>query len=147
MKKISFTTTINASPEKVWEVLWSERYYREWTSAFTPGAYAESDWKEGSTIRFLSPQGEGMRSLITKKVPNKHMAFRHLGPIAGGKDVEPDEESREWIGATEDYLLEAADEGTVLKVEVDVTDKHESYFQETFPRALKRIKDLSEQGS
>ena len=145
MKRITFKTEINAPAERVWDVLWSDRSYREWTSAFSPGSYAESDWKEGSSIRFLSPEGEGMRSEIAKKVDNRLMSFRHLGTVVGGKDVADSKESEEWKGAMENYHLRANGQGTQLEVELDITDEFEDYFKKTFPRALQRVKDLSEQ--
>ena len=145
MKRISFKTEINAPAEKVWDVLWNDRSYREWTSSFSPGSYAESDWKEGSSIRFLSPEGEGMRSEIAKKVDNKIMSFRHLGTVVGGRDVPESEEKEDWKGAMETYHLRDGAQGTELEVEMDVTEEFEDYFRKTFPRALQRVKDLSEQ--
>jgi uncharacterized protein YndB with AHSA1/START domain len=145
MKRINFKTDINAPAEKVWQVLWNDRSYREWASTFSPGCYAESDWKEGSSIRFLSPEGEGMRSEIAKKVDNKLMSFRHLGTVAAGKDVADEKEKGEWKGAMENYHLRPAGQATELEVEIDVTEEFEDYFKKTFPRALQRVKDLSEQ--
>ena len=43
MKRINFTSHINASPEKVWNALWKDGTYREWTSAFSEGSSAESE--------------------------------------------------------------------------------------------------------
>ncbi|HEU4860337.1 MAG TPA: hypothetical protein VFT15_10890 [Chitinophagaceae bacterium] len=61
MEKINFATTINAPREKVWKVLWDEASYRDWTSVFTEGSYAKTDnWKEGSKVLLLSPDGDGM---------------------------------------------------------------------------------------
>jgi len=34
MKKINFNIEIDASAQKVWQVLWSDSTYRKWTSAF-----------------------------------------------------------------------------------------------------------------
>lgn len=145
MKRITFKTAINAPAEKVWDVLWNDRSYREWTSTFSPGSYAESDWKEGSDIRFLSPEGEGMRSEIAKKIDCQLMSFRHLGTIVGGKDVPEGKENSGWKGAMENYHLHPHGQATELEVEMDVTDEFEDYFKKSFPRALQRVKELSEQ--
>src|SRR4051794_34232958 len=59
MKKEKFSINIKASAKKVWQVLWSDATYRQWTSAFSEGSYAVSDWKQGSKIQFLSPNGDG----------------------------------------------------------------------------------------
>src|SRR5258706_121535 len=64
MKKLEFTVKINAPAAKVWSSLWNDETYRKWTSAFSEGSHAESDWKEGSRILFLDGKGDGMFSLI-----------------------------------------------------------------------------------
>ena len=38
-----FEVTINATPEKVWDVLWNDLTYTQWTSVFCHGSYAVSD--------------------------------------------------------------------------------------------------------
>ena len=58
MKKLNFTTKIDAPKEKVWNTLWNDATYRAWTSAFAEGSFAETDnWKEGSKVLFLDPNG------------------------------------------------------------------------------------------
>ena len=69
LKKISFSTTINAPKEKVWNVLWNDETYKAWTSVFSEGSCAVSDWNEGSKILFLDGKGSGMYSTIAKKIP------------------------------------------------------------------------------
>jgi len=32
-----------APPERVWEVLFTVRTHRQWSAAFTPGSYADTD--------------------------------------------------------------------------------------------------------
>jgi uncharacterized protein YndB with AHSA1/START domain len=100
MTTIDFTVHINAPKEKVWDMLWSDAGYRKWTSVFSEGSYAESDWQEGSKIRFLSPEGGGMYGIIQRKVPYEQMVFEQQGEIKNGL-----EETREWSGATESYCL------------------------------------------
>ena len=84
MATLNFSVTINAPKEKVWDVLWSDEGYRKWTAVFTEGSYAESDWKEGSKIRFLSAEGDGMYGIIHKKEPFEQMVFEHQGEIKNG---------------------------------------------------------------
>ncbi|SKB56451.1 hypothetical protein SAMN05660903_01467 [Salegentibacter salinarum] len=43
MERKEFISTINASREKVWEVLWSDDTYPKWTAPFSEGSRAESD--------------------------------------------------------------------------------------------------------
>ncbi|MEP7143387.1 MAG: SRPBCC domain-containing protein [Ferruginibacter sp.] len=140
MSTLKFKTKINASKEKVWETLWDDKSYRQWTAAFSEGSYAESDWKEGSKILFLTPKGEGMFGVIEKKIPNTQMTFKHLGEVKNGI-----EEKKEWGGATESYHLEEDSGTTELNVELDATPEFEQYFNATFPKALEILKQISEQ--
>jgi uncharacterized protein YndB with AHSA1/START domain len=139
METLTFFVDINAPKEKVWDVLWSDAGYREWTAAFTPGSYAESDWQQGSKITFLSPQGNGMFAIIEKKIPNHEMSFVHQGEIINGV-----EEKKDWAGARESYFLKETDGVTTLRVELDATEDFQNYFKETFPKALALVKEIAE---
>lgn len=140
MSKLKFPVSINAPKEKVWEKLWEDKNYRTWTAAFMEGSYAESDWKEGSKIKFLTPKGEGMFSVIETLVPNKQMTFKHLGEIKDGV-----EEPKDWGDARESYHLEEKNGVTHLDVEVDVAgEDFETYMNAAFPKALAILKEMSE---
>lgn len=140
MKRIKFTSHIQASREKVWDVLWNDATYRQWTSAFCEGSYALSDWNEGSKIQFLSTDGSGMFSTIEKKIPYELMVFKHLGEIKDGKETISD-----WAGALESYELKNSGDVTELIVELDSNEEFETYFKDTFPKALELLKQISEQ--
>src|SRR6186997_2278666 len=114
MKTLKFTEEINAPKEKVWKTLWDDATYRQWTAAFMEGSYAETDWKEGSKVLFLSPGGNGMFSVIEKKIPNEQMIFKHLGEVKNGVEVPGD-----WAGAKEAYHLEEKNGTTQLDVQLD----------------------------
>lgn len=139
MKALHFSTSINAPKEKVWDALWQDENYRRWTAIFYEGSYAESDWNEGSKILFLGPNGDGMSSMIEKKIPNKQMTFKHLGELKNGI-----EESKDWVDARESYFLNEKDGGTELKVELDAVGEFEQYFRDTFPKALEAVKQIAE---
>ena len=139
MTTLKFTEKINAPKEKVWKTLWNDTTYRQWTAAFMEGSYAESDWKEGSKILFLGSGGNGMFSVIEKKVPNEQMVFKHLGEMKNGV-----EETKDWGGAIESYHLEEKNGVTQLDVELDSVAEFEQYFSDTFPKALKILKQIAE---
>lgn len=144
MKTLNFTTKINAPKEKVWNILWDDANYRKWTKVFMEGSYAVSDWKEGSKVLFLSPEGEGMFSRIEKKIPNELMSFKHLGVVKDKMEQPETEETKKWSGAMENYSLKEKDGITELTVDLDTIEDHEKYFSETFPKALDAVKDLAE---
>jgi hypothetical protein len=144
MKTIHFSIAINAPKEKVWNVLWSDHSYRQWTSVFSEGSYADTDWQEGSKALFLDGKGSGMVSRIASNKPNQEMAFEHLGMVKDGKEDLESDEVKAWAGAMEKYTLAQNDGATQLSVDLDSSEAFASYFNETFPKALQRVKDLSE---
>jgi Activator of Hsp90 ATPase homolog 1-like protein len=139
MEKLKFNILINAPKQKVWNVLWDDKTYREWTAAFTEGSYAKSDWQEGGRIEFLDGKGAGMFSVIEKKIDNAQMTFKHLGEIKDGKDV-----LSSWGEARESYYLTDNNGQTELNVELDSVAEYEDYFKGVFPKALANIKRISE---
>ena len=144
MERLEFTIRIKATAEKVWSVLWEDKTYREWTSAFCEGSYAVSDWNEGDKIHFMSPNGEGMNSIIETKIPNEYMAFKHIGEIKDFKELPIDEEAKKWSGYMEVYKLIPDGEYVILTSFVDVIEKHIDYFKEAFPKGLEKVKEIAE---
>ncbi|MNS26723.1 hypothetical protein D3C72_586560 [compost metagenome] len=145
MELLEFKIEINAPKEKVWSVLWDDETYRKWTAVFCEGTYAVSDWKEGSKIQFLSPNGEGMNSVIDKKIDNEYIAFKHLSEIKNFQVMPVDDATKEWTGAMETYRLTEDKGVTVLEAKIDVVDKYLDYFKTTFPKGLEMAKKLSEE--
>lgn len=139
LEKLEFKVLILAPVEKVWDILWNDKTYRQWTAVFSPDSQAESDWREGSEIRFLDGKGNGMRSLIENRTDYKEMTFRHLAEIHEGKEL-----SGKWSDAIERYTLKTENGNTEVKVELDSPSEFKNYFSETFPKALLKVKELSE---
>lgn len=144
MEKMNFSIDINAPKEKVWEVLWGDTTYNKWTSAFAEGSHAVTDWKEGSKVLFLDGKGSGMVSKIESKKENEFMSFKHLGEVKDGVEDTTSEKVSQWAGALESYRLKETNGITLLEVEMDITDDFKDYFNNTFPKALDVVKELSE---
>lgn len=144
MKKVNFSISISASAKKVWQVLWSDSTYRSWTGAFQEGSYAVSDWKQGSSIQFLSPSGDGMFSVIQESMPFERMAFKHLGVLKNFKEQPETDETKSWSGSMEVYDLKEENGKTKLTVTMDTTDEFTGYFEKVFPKALENVKQLAE---
>ena len=129
MEKMNFSATINAPREKVWKVLWDDTSYRNWTSAFMEGSYAETDnWKEGTKVLFLDPRRNGMVSRVAANKPNKFMSFEHLGEVKNGIEDTESEKVKGWAGAKENYTLTDENGKTKLMVDIDSTDEFKDYF-------------------
>ena len=147
MEKQSYKITIDAPREKVWEILWNDKTYQEWTSAFSPGSRALTDWNEGSKVLFLGAENEGMVSRIARKKENEFMSFEHLGEVHGGIEDTESEKVQAWKGAMENYTLRSLGGKTELSVEIDITDEYKDYFRETWPKALNKLKSVVEQAN
>jgi hypothetical protein len=118
--------------------------YRQWTSAFQEGSYAVTDWKEGSKALFLTPAGEGMVSRILAHRPNEFLSIQHVGTVKGGVEDTETAEAQAWAESLENYSLREENGSSKLTVEMDVNDEYRSYFEETWPNALNKLKQISE---
>ncbi len=144
MKKETFKITIDAPREKVWKVLWDDATYRKWTSAFTEGSYAKTDWKEGSKVLFLDPNNDGMVSTIAVNRPNEFMSIKHLGEVRNGVEDVESEKVKQWAGALENYTLKNVDGKTELTIDMDMDEAHRDMFAQMWPKALQNVKELAE---
>lgn len=144
---INFSVQINAPREKVWSVLFDDATYRQWTAAFHEGSYAETDWQEGSKALFLGPGGkDGMVSTIARNIPNEFLSIKHLGIVKDGVEDTTSEEVQKWAGGLENYTLKENDGGTELIIDgSNIPEEYHDYFTGVWPKALAKVKELSEQ--
>lgn len=142
MKEIQFVVEINATKETVWDILWQDETFRQWAGIIDPGTYMVGELKEGNEVQFLSGNGYGVTSLVEKIIPNEFLLFRHQ---ADTQDNGKQEREKEWTGGKESYLLAEQNGVTTLTASFDVPPEQEEYFQATYPKALKRVKELAEE--
>ncbi|TKC04404.1 SRPBCC family protein [Pedobacter frigoris] len=144
MERLTFNITIDAPREKVWKLLWSDESYREWTSAFSEGSRAETDWKEGSKVLFLGEGEDGMVSRIVRNIPNEFMSIEHLGMIQNGVEDLDSDAVKGWSGALENYTLKDVDGKTELFIETDMDESYVEQFKQMWPKALDKLKTMAE---
>lgn len=144
MEKQTFNIVIDANREQVWNVLFGETTYPQWTSVFAEGSSVETDWQEGTKTLFLDGKGDGMVAVIEKNIPNEFLSIRHIGEIKDGVEDLDSENVQKWAGAHENYTLKELDGKTELLIDLDITEEFKDYFLDTWPKALKRVKELSE---
>lgn len=145
---MEFEIVINAPKEKVWSILWNDTTYPAWTAPFSPGSKAVTDWKQGSKVLFLDQKNDGMVSTIAESKPAEYMSIKHLGSVKNGVEDLDSEEAKQWNGSYENYNLEDKNGGTLLKVTmggVEIPAEFEDYFKDAWPKALDKVKELSEQ--
>jgi hypothetical protein len=144
MQKLNFSININASKEKVWNTLFNDKTYREWTSVFAPGSYAETDWNQGSKALFLDGTGNGMVSRIAESKPHEFLSIEHMGFVKEGKEDTESKEVKNWSGAKENYTLSEKNGVTELVIDMDSAEQYKDYFTKTWPEALGKLKEISE---
>lgn len=146
MNTLRFTTTIHAPKENVWSTMLDDKSYREWTSAFNDGSYYEGSWEEGSKIRFLSPDGSGMVAKIAENRPYEFISIEMIGFVQNGVEDTESEGAKAMAGAHENYTFSESDGVTTVDVDMDTSEEYRTMFEESWPKGLKKLKELCEKG-
>ncbi len=146
---LHFEILIEASPEKVYSIMLDKKFYSDWTSVFSPTSGFQGSWEKGKEIRFIGIDADGktmgMISTVEENKPNQFVSLLHKGIIRAGEEIKDGPEKNEWAGAHENYIFEQQDGNTLLTIEVDSNSKFKQYLNETFPKALNRLKTICEQ--
>lgn len=135
---------VEAPPERVWDVLTADATYRQWTAEFAEGSFAETDWQEGSSVRFLGPEGTGLVGRIAASRRPELLDVEYTGVVAGGGDDTESEEARLWSGTRETYRLAETGGGTHLMISAPMEDAYYDDMVAAWERALARVKELAE---
>ena len=141
MKQMQFVVTIQATKERVWDVLWADATFREWAGIIDPGTYMTGELKEGAEVQFISGNGYGVTSLVASVIPNEYLLLKHQ---ADTQDTGARLRDKEWTGGEESYQLTEQDGTTTLTTAFDVPPDLEDYFKDAYPKALGRVKGLAE---
>ena len=115
---------IDAPPERVRDVLLDDATYRQRTAEFMAGSYAETDWREGSTVRFLDPSGSGLLAHIAASRHPELVDIEYDGLVADGKDDTESDHAREYRGSRETYRLTRTPSGTHLDISADMGEQY-----------------------
>lgn len=147
---MDFNISINATREKVWDVLFGETTYPLWTTAFAEGSKAETDWKKGSKAIFLDGNNKGLVARIAENVPNEYLSIEHLGTIDNGIEDLESEAVKKWAGAKENYTLSKVNEQTELLVSMEMDESEVNkpmieMLKQMWPKALAKVKALAEE--
>lgn len=146
MEKLTFSTIINASREKVWNTMLEKDTYQEWTVPFHEGSTYDGNWEEGSEIVFTGPSEDGsiagMYAVIAANRPHEFVSIKHLGEIKNGeKSPWPVVEGQEGY---ENYTLKDVNGDTEVLVELMVPAEWKDMFDDLWPRALAKLKEIAE---
>lgn len=146
--KLHFEKVINAPVEKVYQTMLDKETYEAWTAEFNPTSHFVGSWDKGSKIVFIGCDEEGneggMVSRIRENAPGKFVSIEHLGILQNGKEILSGPEIEQWAGALEEYTFTKTGNATLVEIDMDSNDEFKSYFMETWPRALNKLKSICE---
>jgi len=151
MQKLQFKKEINAPAQKVFDAmlgLKDKASYEEWTAVFNPTSTFLGNWEKGSKMHFLGVDENGKKgglvSIIEEHRPAKFISIQHCGLLDGDIELMSGEEVEKWAGGHENYSFEENHGTTTLTVDLDTTGDFVDYFNNTYPTALDKLKEISE---
>jgi len=151
MKKLQFKVNINAPVTKIYEFMLginSQSTYEQWTSLFNPTSTYEGSWDKGNKILFVGvdEKGEkgGMVSKIVENIPKQFVSIQHYGLLKGDKEITEGPEVEKWANGFENYTFEENNGTTTVTVDLDTTEDFVDYMNQTYPKALDKLKELCE---
>lgn len=151
MEKLQFKESIHAPAQKVYELmlgLKDKLTYEYWTAEFNPTSTFEGSWQKDSKIYFIgtdeSGKKGGMVSMIEAHLPAAFVSIKHIGFLDGDLEVTTGEQVEKWAGGHENYSFEEKEGITTVTVDLDTIEDYKAYFEESYPKALLKLKELAE---
>lgn len=146
MKKLEFSKEINAPVQRVWDALWNDENYSQWTAVFNPNGESkmQTDWKVGGRTLFVDTKGNGMISTIKNMNEPHEIVYEHLGEIIDGVEDTKSEKVQSYAGALEEYHLSEIKGITTLKVSVQINEEWEKMMINGFTEGMEIVKRLAE---
>ena len=151
MNKLEFKITIHAPVTKVYDFMLGiqdKSTYEQWTAEFNPTSSYEGSWDRGSKILFIGTDGNGekggMVSKIAENIPNQFVSIQHYGLVKAGEEITEGPEVEKWANGLENYSFEENNGTTTLTVDLDTTEDFIDFMNDTYPKALDKLKELCE---
>ena len=151
MNKLQFKITIHAPVTKVYDFMLGiqdKSTYEQWTAEFNPTSSYEGNWDRGSKILFIGTDGNGekggMVSKIAENIPNQFVSIQHYGLVKAGEEITEGPEVEKWANGLENYSFEENNGTTTLTVDLDTTEDFIDFMNDTYPKALNKLKELCE---
>ena len=145
MKKLEYSIAIDAPARKVWDCMLQLENYKIWVAASWPGSSYEGEWKEGSEIRFVGSDGSGTLAHMEEvKEYNTIRAVHTAVLLKGGVKDTSSPLAANWVNTKESYFFTESDGRTTLNVEIETKPEYEKMFDDGWPAALAKLKEICE---
>lgn len=151
MKPLQFQKEIKAPAKKVHETmlgLLDKSTYEYWTSVFNPTSTYEGNWEKGTKIYFVGVDKNGKKGGMVSEIEDhrreEFVSIRHYGFLDGDVEITTGEQVEQWAGGHENYSFREVNGITTVTIDIDVTEEHLGYFNEKYPLALDKLKELAE---
>lgn len=151
MKRLQFKVSISAPINIIFDSMLGLSHkstYEQWTALFNPTSTYEGNWTKGSKMLFLGIDDKGnkggMVSEIIEHTPNKFISIRHYGLVKSDVEIIEGPEVEKWANGFENYTFAEDQENTVVTVDLDMTEEFLDYMNETYPKALSKLKEICE---
>jgi uncharacterized protein YndB with AHSA1/START domain len=145
MKTIEFNATINASAKAVWTTMLNDKTYRQWVDVSWPGSFYVGKWGKDEEIRFVGNDNSGTLATITEFTPYEVVEAHQIAILLkGGIEDRTSDMAKGWIGTTERYDFSESGGKTTLKVTIKAQPHWLDMFNDGWPQALEKLKELSE---
>ncbi|MEZ4968951.1 MAG: SRPBCC domain-containing protein [Flavobacteriaceae bacterium] len=151
MKTKTYKISISVPASKAYNLMLgldNKKTYEDWTALFNPTSTYEGSWDKGSKMMFVGTdeQGKkgGMIAVIAENIPNKFISIKHYGILENGLEILDGPKVEGWTGSLENYTFSETNGVTAITVEVDANEEYINYFDEAWPKALNKLKELSE---
>ena len=145
MKHLEFKTRISADKKKVWNTMLQPETYKEWVSVSWPGSTYEGKWAKGENIKFVSPGHGGTMATLIEQSDYDNVLAKHVAVInPDGSEDRNSAVAKGWIGITERYTFKEKKGTTELTVEIETTPEWENMFNDGWPNALAKLKEMCE---
>jgi hypothetical protein len=151
MKKLQYKITINSPATLVYDFMLgikNKSTYEQWTALFNPTSTFEGNWEKGSKMLFVGVDSKGEKggivSRIAENIPNAFVSIHHYGLLNAGQEITEGPEVEKWANGFENYTFEEKDGITTVIVDLDLTADFVDFMNETYPKALDKLKEICE---
>jgi hypothetical protein len=145
MKQLTYKADISAPAKIVWDTMLGPETYKVWTAVAWPDSHYIGEMGPNNEIRFVDSGGAGTRAGITKYQPHELVVFEHMVILLpGGAEDRESDMAKTWIGSIEQYAFSENAGVTEVVVTMTINPKWEAMFNNDWPKALAKLKEICE---